>query len=537
MRRAILAALLIASPAAAQSSPTVPAAAPRVAPPPPPPARQAPASPPPPDAPETMTPRPFERPPLTLTMPPPPPDSVVTVPLTVPGPLVNLSPPPQSSEPLTLHEVLTSVEDRYPLLLSERQSVLASEGEEYSARGSFDPKWKTKGQGFPVGYYQYGIVDSYIEQPLYYQGLSVFGGYRLGQGKFPIYYDGYRTNSYGEARVGMSISLLRGGSIDEERAKLWKAQAGVDAAREGLVMTKLDFQRTAANKYWEWVAAAKKLDIAKALLQRAVDRNIAITTRVTRGDIAAVERTDNTRAIVQREQQVVAAERYLTSARLALSLYLRDANGNPVIPSPERVPKAIPEPDRLGAQQVENDVARALERRPEIRMYAAKRRQYEVERELAENDALPALDVLVAGAKQFGDGFPQKQPATLEVGVMLEIPLRTRKADGRAAAADARFTAYQLQLRYAKDKITLEVRDAAAGADAAASRLALARRELELARTLEQAEKQRFDMGDSTILFVNLREQTTFDAATRELDTLLEQHKALAQYRAVIGGA
>ena len=540
MRRAlVLAALLVARPAAAQqASPTTPTAAPTIAPPAPPPARQAAPSPPPADPPETMTPRPFERPPLTLTLPPMPPGAIpTTAPLVVGGPLVDRAAPPQSNDPLTLHEVLTSVEERYPLLLSERQSVLAAEGEEYSAWGSFDPKWKTKGQGFPVGYYQYGIVDSYLEQPLYWQGMSVFGGYRLGQGKFPIYYDGYRTNSYGEARVGATISLLRGGSIDEERAKLWKAEAGVDAAREGFVATKLDFQRTATQKYWEWVTAAKKLDIAKTLLQRAVDRNVAVTQRVTKGDIPAVERTDNLRLIAQREQQVVAAERYLTSARLALSLYLRDTNGNPVIPSPERVPKAIPEPDRLGAAQVETDVVRALERRPEMKIYAARRRQYEVERKLAENDALPSLDLLVAGGKQFGDGYPEKQPATLEIGVMLEIPLRTRKADGRAAAAEARFTSYHLQLRYTKDKITNEVRDAAAGTDAAASRLALARRELELARALEQAEKLRFDMGDSTILFVNIREQTTFDAATKELDTILEQYKALAQYRAVIGGA
>ena len=42
-------------------------------------------------------------------------------------------------------------------------------------------------------------------------------------------------------------------------------------------------------------------------------------------------------------------------------------------------------------------------------------------------------------------------------------------------------------------------------------------------------------MGDSTILFVNIREQNSFEAATRELDTLLEHQKALSSYRAVIG--
>ena len=441
---------------------------------------------------------------------------------------------PALAQPLTLDEVMESVAARYPVLRAEAQMVAAAQGEQLAASGSFDPKWKTKANLYESGYYRYGTVESYVEQPLYYQGASVFGGYRIGQGKFPIYYDGYRTNDIGEARVGVMVPILRGGSIDEERAKLWKAEQGIVAAQQGLALSKLELQRNAANKYWEWVAASKKLEIAKTLLARAVDRNAAIETRVTKGDAPAVESTDNARAIVQREQQVVSAERALTGARLALSLYLRDEKGEPILPSAERVPEGFPEPTPIAS--LESDLARALSRRPEIKQYEAKRKQYEIERDLAKNDAWPTLNVMVAGSKQFGEGYPERQPAALEAGLLLDIPLRTRKADGRAQTATAKQIEYELSLRYAKDKIAVEVRDAAAGADAAAQRLTLARRELDLARQLESAERKRFDMGDSTLLFVNLREQTTFEAATRELDTLLDHQKALAAYTAVIGG-
>lgn len=130
---------------------------------------------------------------------------------------------PALAQPLTLDEVMESVAARYPVLRAEAQMVAAAQGEQLAASGSFDPKWKTKANLYESGYYRYGTVESYVEQPLYYQGASVFGGYRIGQGKFPIYYDGYRTNDIGEARVGVMVPILRGGSIDEERAKLWKA--------------------------------------------------------------------------------------------------------------------------------------------------------------------------------------------------------------------------------------------------------------------------------------------------------------------------
>lgn len=465
-----------------------------------------------------------------------PKDGPPTAPAAAQPPLVVLQAPPQSSSELRLEEVLATVDARYPLLLAEAQGVSAAQGQERTAVGAFDPRWKTKASAFPVGYYRYVTAESTIEQPLYWRGLTAFGGYRIGQGKFPIYYDNYRTNDRGEVRVGLTAPLIRGGSIDKERASLWKAEAGVDAAAQDLVSARLEFRRAASEKYWDWVAAGAKLANARELYARAAERNAGFGARVASGDAPAIEQVDNTRAMLQRQQQIVGAERALVSARLALSLYLRDDKGNPVIPSEERLPRQFPEPFALAAGTVEQDMVRALSQRPELKLYEAKRRQYEIERRLATNDKLPTADVLVAGAKQFGDGYPEKHPATLEVGLLVDIPIRNRKADGRARTADAMFMQYDLQLRYAKDKIQNEVRDAAAGSDAAARRLVLARQELQLARTLEVAERQRFSLGDSTILVVNLREQATYDASIREVETLAEHHKSLALYRAVVGG-
>ncbi len=72
-------------------------------------------------------------------------------------------------------------------------------------------------------------------------------------------------------------------------------------------------------------------------------------------------------------------------------------------------------------------------------------------------------------------------------------------------------------------------------AEAARKRVDLGRQETEAARTLEAAERRRFSLGDGTILFVNIREQATFDAAVKEVETLAEHHKARAAFRAACG--
>jgi outer membrane protein TolC len=56
-----------------------------------------------------------------------------------------------------------------------------------------------------------------------------------------------------------------------------------------------------------------------------------------------------------------------------------------------------------------------------------------------------------------------------------------------------------------------------------------------LALELERAERARFDAGDSQLLIVNLREQQTAEAELREVDAMLDYHRASADLKAACG--
>ena len=79
------------------------------------------------------------------------------------------------------------------------------------------------------------------------------------------------------------------------------------------------------------------------------------------------------------------------------------------------------------------------------------------------------------------------------------------------------------------------MRDALSALRAARTRVQVARRELEVARRLEAAERSRFELGEGTLLLVNLREQASTEAALREVDALADFHRAMASYRAATG--
>ncbi|HEX2570313.1 MAG TPA: TolC family protein, partial [Polyangia bacterium] len=228
----------------------------------------------------------------------------------------------QAPLPLSLEEVIASVERRYPLLDAARAERRVADAELLAARGTFDPVWRTRFGGTAYGYYPSLRLDSWVEQPTPLWGATVIGGYRLGLGKFASYDGKQETNGGGELRLGLQVPLLRNGPVDRRRANIERAALGQSVADLNLLEQRLVAVRAASQRYWEWVAAGRRLAIARRLLQVAIARDAAVATRVERGDIPQIERTENARAILQREAQVVAAERALEQARIELSIYL-----------------------------------------------------------------------------------------------------------------------------------------------------------------------------------------------------------------------
>ena len=84
-------------------------------------------------------------------------------------------------------------------------------------------------------------------------------------------------------------------------------------------------------------------------------------------------------------------------------------------------------------------------------------------------------------------------------------------------------------------RILLEVRDAASAQTGAANRHPSALLSWQLARKLEQAERLRFELGDSTLFLVNQRERQTLLEAVKLLEIQLEYRRGQALLEAASG--
>ena len=438
---------------------------------------------------------------------------------------------------LPLRSVLESVYYSFPALEAAMREADIADGKQLAASGEFDLKVKAESMSLATGFY-----DNYrnlvkLEQALM-PGGSVYGQYRIGDGSFPEYYRDRETNEGGEFKVGWQTPLLRNRAIDQRRADIFQAtlrREQVDPFVQGLL---LEFTYGAADAYWSWVAAGLSYDAQRDLLRVTVERNKQFEERVKQEDLAAIELVQNERLIASRQAKVVEAERKLQQAAIKLSLFFRDGQGRPVMPPPAMLPDAFPEPtapDRTGfAAAVET----AMTQRPEIRELDLQRQQAEVDLSLGENMRLPSFDAVLQASKDVGAPASKKgdkTPFELEAGLMFELPLQRRKADGKIREANGKLSQLAAKREFTQNKIANQVQDAQSALATSYDRVGLARRNVTLARRLEAAERQRFDAEDSDLLRVALQEAAEIEATLLEFETLADYFKARAALRAAIG--
>ncbi len=438
---------------------------------------------------------------------------------------------------LTLQQVLNSVETHYPPLLAALQDKVLASADLLVAEGRFDLAMRGGYDGSYFGAYPNDVYRASVEKPLEFNGMTLNGGYQLGEGSFAAYDGKRQTDSAGEFRTGFRAPLLRDRAIDSRRADLYKALIGRRIADLGVDQQRLTIIQMATRRYYDWVAAGRRLEAAAAVLKVAEERDQQLRDASEIGQIPRIDVTDNQRAILTRRNQVIEARRALELAAIDLSLYYRDANGQPNLVSPSLLPPDFPALRDLTEQRLADDVDLALKRRPEVRRFTAQKEQVEIDRKLARNQLLPNIDVALNYSRNAGDRIIKRGPDELQASLIFDLPLERRQAKGRDLAAVARIRQFDERERFAKDQITAEVQDAYSAVRAAYSRAQVLREELEVARQLEEAERARFQLGDGTLFLVNLREQATFDTAIRELAATNDYFRAWALYEYAIAEA
>lgn len=435
---------------------------------------------------------------------------------------------------LGLDHVLRSLDQHYPPLLAARQKLSMAEGKLLQKRGVFDTKVKAKSSLVPLGYYEQVVLDGQVEQATPLAGLTLYGGYRLGAGEFATYDGKKATDGLGEIRTGFLLPLLRDSAIDLNRLDIAQAEIDLERARLEVLEKQLKFIKEASKQYWAWVAAMSKQQVAADLLALAQKRNQDLSQSVSLGQSPRITLIENQTSLLKRQAKLIETQQKQQQTAWQLSLFLtRSSEGRPQLPQMKETVEfpALP----LGEIPLQAHLLKAWQYRPEPLDLALQLEQNRMGRLWAENQNLPQMDLNFGVSKELGGSDKTRDPLELEIGLGFEWPLQLRKAQGLIQTLEAQKTQLEWELRFSREAIEVEIQNLSAVLQAARQRVLLARQQVTVAQQLEEAERERFVLGATTLLVLNLREQARAEAMNEEIEALETWYKSWAEYLAALG--
>lgn len=438
---------------------------------------------------------------------------------------------------LTFNDFISIVKANHPDIVSAELARKIASSKRLEAQGAFDPSINSQNffnrfnSSSALGDVQEAFTSNTSLDFLTGYGAKFGLGAKFAEGdiKTPI----SPTGDAGEYFVRAQIPLLRGAVYNSQFTQEKTSKLNEIIADYLLFRTKLKTIESGSKAYWDWVANKKILDIETNLLHLVNGQVSFVEQQADLGNLPQISVVEAKTEVQKRQGKVNSSLRLLQASSLDLSKFTWTESGTPyAIPQIQQVPTEIPSPTELAKDEIDEAKLNALINRPEFKALDLSRDISNLERKLAKNQMLPQLDAYISSGLETGQD--SIGPA-LEAGVNISLPLRVRTAQGRKQQAELKIKQLNLQERQLIQNIFLEIEDAASAVDTAYKRYLAAKQDYELSQKLEEGEKDRFELGDSTLFLVIRRQRATVEANVELIKTIADYHKAKILLKLVQG--
>ncbi len=418
---------------------------------------------------------------------------------------------------LTENEIRESVLNHLPLIEEAIFKFEAAKNEELSAEGAFDHKLIVKSRNRIEDKYDNQYLETTIERSTPWKGLGMVMGHRQGLGHFPAYDGKYWTSGAGEIFAGLSMPLLRNFSIDENRADLGTRKIDTLIAKEQLHLKKNIYLHKALSLFYKFLLESKKIKIRKEILELAENRQLMLEKKFNAGDVEKIKLFDNQRSIDKRKDELLKTELELIKIKAELSLYVRDAQGNPLV---DINLQDFEIPTKFSSLEKKN-----LDQTPQLKILNYEFEKLQIYEKLNDQAKLPGLNLELLGSRELSRNLPY-DPQSLQVGIKFDLPFENRKAKGKSLATQYKLKALERQRLYTYQELNRYYDMSLVAIDIGMRRWETTTREYENTVIMAEAEKKRWIQGATDLFIVNLREQDSAESDVKRWTTLYEYHQS-----------
>ena len=360
--------------------------------------------------------------------------------------------------------------------------------------------------------------------------------------------------------VGQHLLQNRGRVINLRQVLEGQNTEKISEATFELQLTNLIVQ--AQKSYWDLVFAGRDLDLKKQsldLAQQTFDEN---KTRVEVGTLAPIDLIQTESEIANWNDLLVVSQYNVASAEDQIKKLTSSDKDPSMFMVKLRAQEVPTPPEAAEIPGLEEAVRIALENRPEMRQVTLDLKNKDLDVTYTKNQRSPLLDI-TASYDQNGTGGTQRRGfllgtpplnppiaggvlqsfgqlfsygyTGLSAGFSLVIPLNNKAANADYARALNEQQLSQRKIDTTAQQIALDVRNALMQVEMNRSRITTAKKALELAQRKMEAEKEKFDLGTSTIRFVLDEQNNVAQAASNELQTVVNFTKSLVDLDHAMG--
>jgi outer membrane protein TolC len=434
---------------------------------------------------------------------------------------------------LSLNDFLKLVISNHPVAKQANLFINDAQAEVSIAKGGFDPKVIANfDQKVFKDKEYFNRFDQVVKVPIQFGGMEFKAGYDRNIGE--TLSDDIRTPNTGTPYAGVSIPLIQGFAIDERRKTLNQAKIFETIAETEKLKTLNKLVFSATKTYWDWVLAYRQLSMQKEFYNQANERYIAIKNRFKIEDLAAVDTLEASINLDERLLQLKISEIDFSNQGMILSSYLWDSNGQILELKKEVIP-VEKEVIVFQNDSFNNLLEIAKNRHPEILKLQFKNDQLNIEERFRKEFLKPRLDLSATALLATGTNLTSKYVNPLnnyKLNVDFVLPIFARKERGKLNQIRIKQLQNKLDLDLMKNSIENDVKIAFNEIQNIQNQISIQQNIILNQKSLFEAEKNKFKLGESTIFMINSRESKLLEQSIKleNLKIKFEKAKAILTY-------
>lgn len=411
-----------------------------------------------------------------------------------------------AQQKLDFESFKTRVLNFHPVVKQTANNVEIGRQEVIKAKGTLDPKFTSEisGKQFKdVDYYQLG--NSGLKIPTWI-GIDLKAGYEQNRGTYLNPQNS--TPGSGLWYAGVEVPLGKGMFFDERRATIRTAQVVEKMAINERELIINDVLLDAYSSYWSWYEAFQKLKIADEGYRFAQIRFEGVKQNALLGESPSIDTVESRIQLLNRNFEKIQAEYNFQNASSVLNLFLWTENFIPL----ELEENTIPQEEATNNYELGSLLLRSAtmdtEKTPIVLQTVYKLDQLKIEERLKKEQLKPELNVAYNPLSQSvgNNPFANFSVENYKFGVTASMPIFLRKERGGLAQTKLKIENATLDIAYKVNELKQKEMILRNELYQLYEQLDIQKTQVLQSNMLLNSEQTRFDIGESSLFLVNIRE-------------------------------